>query len=43
MYTSNGADVLDFQLNFKVTKKVKKSFLSLRSSTEDFVILNDGN
>lgn len=42
MYTKSSHDLLEFNLNFKVTRKVKKGFLGLRSTPEDFVILNDG-
>lgn len=43
MYTTNGNDVLEFNLNFKVTKKLKTGFMGLRSTTEDFVILDNGD
>jgi hypothetical protein len=36
-------DVLKFNLNYKVVRKVRKGFLGLRSTTEDFVVLNNGN
>lgn len=39
---STGNDVLEFKLNYKTTRKVRKGFLSLRSENEDLVILNDG-
>lgn len=42
MYTTNGNDTLEFQLNFKVARKVRKGFLGLHSKSEDIVILNDG-
>lgn len=42
MYTTNGNDTLEFQLNFKVPKKVRKGFLGLHTMSEDIVILNDG-
>lgn len=42
MHTATVNDVLEFKLNFKVVKKVKKGFLGLRSIKEDFVVLNDG-
>lgn len=42
MYTTNENDTLEFQLNFKVAKKVRKGFLGLHSKSEDIVILNDG-
>lgn len=42
MYTTISHDALDFKLDYKVTRKVKKGFLGLRSTTENFVILNDG-
>lgn len=42
MLTTNGNEVLEFKLNYKVTKKVKHGFLGLKSREEDFVILNDG-
>ncbi|CRL08298.1 CLUMA_CG021332, isoform A [Clunio marinus] len=34
-------DVLTFNLNYKVTKKVKKGFLGFRNETQETVILND--
>ena len=42
MHTATETDVLEFKLNFKVTKKVKSGFLGLKTREEDFRILNDG-
>jgi hypothetical protein len=42
MYAVNGSDVLDFNINFKVTRKVRRGFLGLQSTTDELVILNDG-
>lgn len=42
MNTKNKNDVLEFELNFKVSKKVKKGFLGFGSKSQDFVILDDG-
>lgn len=33
---------LDFRINFKVQKTSREGFMSLRSKTEELVILNDG-
>lgn len=42
MNTTNANDVLEFKVNFRVTKKVRKGFLGLGTKTDDCVILNDG-
>lgn len=42
MYAVNGNDVLDFKINFKVTRLVRKGLIGLRSKTDELVILNDG-
>jgi hypothetical protein len=42
MYAASGNDVLDFKVNFKVTRKVRKGILGLQSTTDELVILNDG-
>lgn len=38
----DGEKTLEFKLNFKVTKSVKKGFLNLRTSKEELVILDNG-
>lgn len=42
MYAASGNDVFDFKVNFKVTRKVRKGFLGLQSTSDELVILNDG-
>ena len=42
MYSVSGNDVLDFNVNFKVTRKIRKGFLGLQSTSDELVILNDG-
>lgn len=42
MYAASGSDVLEFKVNFKVTRKVRKGFLGFQSTTDELVILNDG-
>ena len=41
MYTS-GEDVLDFRLNFTVTKKKRTGFLNMSTINEETVILDNG-
>lgn len=42
MYPTSGSDVLEFRVDYRVTKKVKDGFLGWRSKSEDCAILNDG-
>lgn len=42
MYTSDGDDVLEFKVNYAVTRKIKKGFFNLSSKEEETVILNNG-
>lgn len=42
MYSTNGSEVLEFKVDYKVTRKVKEGFLGWRSKSEDYVILNNG-
>ena len=41
MYTS-GEDVLDFRLNFTVTKKKRAGFLNMSTYNQETVILDNG-
>lgn len=43
MYTSTMKQCqFDFRVNFKVQKTSREGFMSLKSKTEELVILNDG-